>query len=86
MPAEETRGDSRRLALLWEVVAVAAQHRMRNDTAVEAAARGMGYQRLGGYSSMSEIFDWALILGTHSAEEGLHMLIGAEAGRPEPRI
>jgi tetratricopeptide (TPR) repeat protein len=82
LPAEESRGDARRLALLWELVAVAAQHRMRNDTAVEAAARGMAYQRLGGGSSNSDIFDWALILGTRSAEEGLRMLDELEAGRP----
>ena len=82
LPAEETRGDARRLALLWELVAVAAQHRMRNDAAVEAAARGMGYQRLGGGSSMSEIFDWALVLGTRSAEEGLRMLDELEGSRP----
>jgi class 3 adenylate cyclase/tetratricopeptide (TPR) repeat protein len=82
LPAEETRGDARRLALLWELIAVAAQHRMRNDTAVEAAARGMGYQRLRGDSSMSEIFDWALILGTRSAEEGLRMLDELAGSRP----
>ena len=82
LPAEETRGDARRLALLWELVAVAAQHRMRNDTAVEAAARGMEYQRLGGSSSMSVILDWALVLGTRSAEEGLRMLDELEGSRP----
>jgi class 3 adenylate cyclase/tetratricopeptide (TPR) repeat protein len=82
LPAEETRGDSRRLALLWELVAVAAQHRMRNDAAVEAAARGMGYQRLGGDASMSEIFDWALVLGTRTAEEGLRMLDELAGSRP----
>jgi class 3 adenylate cyclase/tetratricopeptide (TPR) repeat protein len=74
LPAEEARGDARRLALLWELVAVAAQHRMRNDAAVEAAARAVGYQRLAGDSTMMEILDWALILGTRSAEEGLRML------------
>src|SRR5215831_4170615 len=82
LPAEETRGDARRLALLWELVAVAAQHRMRNDAAVEAATRGIGYQRLGGGSSISEIFDWALILGTRSAEEGLQMLDELAGNRP----
>jgi class 3 adenylate cyclase len=82
LPAEETRADARRLALLWELVAVSAQQRMRNDTAVEAAARGMAYQRLGGSASKSDIFDWALILGTLSAEEGLRMLDEFEGGRP----
>jgi hypothetical protein len=45
LPAEEMRGDARRLALLWELVAVAAHHRMRNDAAVEAAARGISASR-----------------------------------------
>jgi tetratricopeptide (TPR) repeat protein len=31
---------------------------------------------------MSEIFDWALVLGTRSAEEGLRMLDELEGGRP----
>jgi tetratricopeptide (TPR) repeat protein len=82
LAAEETRGDARRLALLWELVAVAAQHRMRNDAAVEAAQRGVGYQRLGGGLSMSGILDWALILGTRSAEEGLRTLDELQGSRP----
>jgi tetratricopeptide (TPR) repeat protein len=82
LPTEEMRGDARRLALLWELVAVAAQHRMRNDAAVEAAARAVGYQRLAGDSSIGEILNWALILGTRSAEEGLRMLDELEGSRP----
>jgi len=74
LPAEERRGDARRLGLLWQLVAIAAQHRMRNDASVDAAVRAIGYQRLGGYSSASGILDWALILGTRSAEEGLRIL------------
>jgi class 3 adenylate cyclase len=82
LPAEETRGDARRLALLWELVAVAAQHRMLNDAAVEAAQRGVGYQRLGGALSTTAILEWALILGTRSAAEGLRMLDELEGSRP----
>ena len=82
LPAEEARGDARRLALLWELVAVGAHHRMRNDAAVEAAACAIGYQHLGGGSSMGEIFDWALVLGTRAAEEGLRMLDELEGSRP----
>jgi class 3 adenylate cyclase/tetratricopeptide (TPR) repeat protein len=82
LPAEETRGDARRLALLWELAAVAAQHQMRNDAAVEAAQRGIGYQRLGGGASTSEILEWALILGTRTAEEGLRLLDELEGSGP----
>jgi hypothetical protein len=82
LPAEEMRGDARRLALLWELVSFAAHHRMQNDAAVDAAARAFGYRRLGGDSAMGEIFDWALVLGTRSAEEGLRMLDELEGSRP----
>ncbi len=79
---EERRGDARRLGLLWQLVAVAAHHGMRNDASVDAAARALSYQRLGGDSSASQIFDWALILGKRSAEEGLRMLDALEGSRP----
>jgi class 3 adenylate cyclase/tetratricopeptide (TPR) repeat protein len=82
LPTEEARGDARRLALLWELVAVGAHHRMRNDAAVGAAACAVSYQHLGGGSSMGEIFDWALVLGTRAAEEGLRMLDELEGSRP----
>jgi len=82
LPAEEERGDARRLGLLWQLAAVAAQNRMRNDAAVDAAARAIGYQRLSGDASARQIFDWALILGTRSAEEGLRMLDELQGSRP----
>jgi class 3 adenylate cyclase/tetratricopeptide (TPR) repeat protein len=82
LPAEEARGDARRLGLLWELMAIAAQHRMRNDASVEAAARAIAYQRFDGGWAAGQIFDWALILGTRSAEDGLRMLAGVEGSRP----
>jgi class 3 adenylate cyclase/tetratricopeptide (TPR) repeat protein len=82
LPSEEARGDTRRLGLLWELTAIAAQHRMLNDASVEAAAQAIAYQRSGGAWEAGQIFDWALILGTHSAEEGLRMLAAVEGSRP----
>ncbi|MGZ4463208.1 MAG: AAA family ATPase [Gaiellaceae bacterium] len=82
LPAEEARGDARRLGLLWELLAIAAQHRMRNDASVDAAARAIGYQWFGGGSAAGQIFDWALILGTRSAEDGLRMLDDLAGSRP----
>jgi class 3 adenylate cyclase/tetratricopeptide (TPR) repeat protein len=78
LPAEEARGDVRRLALLWEIVAVAAHGRMRNDASVEAAERALRYH----YSAAGYILDWALLLGARSAEEGLLILDGLEGSRP----
>jgi class 3 adenylate cyclase/tetratricopeptide (TPR) repeat protein len=78
LPAEEARGDVRRLALLWEIVAVAAHGRMRNDAAVEAAERALRYH----YSGAGYILDWALLLSSRSAEEGLRILDGLEGRRP----
>ena len=78
LPAEEARGDVRRLALLWEIVAVAAHGRMRSDASVEAAARALRYH----YSGAGYILDWALVLGSRSAEEGLRILDGLEGSRP----
>jgi class 3 adenylate cyclase/tetratricopeptide (TPR) repeat protein len=82
LPAEEARGDARRLGLLWQLAAVAAQNRMRNDAAVDAAARAIGYQHLSGDASAREIFDWALVLGARSAAEGLRMLEELQGSRP----
>ena len=78
LPAEEARGDARRLALLWEIVAVAAHGRMRNDTAVEAAERALQYH----YSGAGYMLDWALLLSSRSAEEGLRILDRLEGRRP----
>ena len=78
LPAEEARGDARRLALLWEIIAVATQSRMRNDTAVDAAERALQYH----YSGAGYILDWALVLSSRSAEEGLRILDGLEGRRP----
>jgi class 3 adenylate cyclase len=82
LPAEEARGDTRRLGLLWELMAIAAQHQMRNDASVEAAAQAIAYQRFDWGWGAGQIFDWALILGTRSAEDGLRMLAAIEGSRP----
>lgn len=78
LPAEEARGDARRLALLWETVAIATHSRMRNDTAVEAAERALQYH----YSGAGYMLDWALLLSSRSAEEGLRILDRLEGRRP----
>ena len=50
LPLEEERGDPRRLALLWEMLASAANFHMQHDDDVEASLQALRYQRLAGYS------------------------------------
>jgi len=50
LPLEEERGDPRRLALLWEMLASAADFHQQHDDVVEALLQALRYQRLAGYS------------------------------------
>jgi class 3 adenylate cyclase len=50
LPLEEQRDDPRRLALLWEMLALAANFRMRNDDDVYASQQALRYRRLAGDS------------------------------------
>ena len=50
LPLEEERGDPRRLALLWEMLASAADFHQQHDDDVEALLQALRYQRLAGYS------------------------------------
>ncbi|HEU4972037.1 MAG TPA: adenylate/guanylate cyclase domain-containing protein [Gaiellaceae bacterium] len=76
LPLEDERDDPRRLALLWSVIAVAAQYRMRNGESVAAYERALRYFRLAGDSPSSgaEARGWGLILGDRPADDGLRML------------
>jgi tetratricopeptide (TPR) repeat protein len=82
LPLEDERGDPRRLALLWELIAFAAVFRMRNDDAVDAFEQVLSYRRLAGDSPSAEQLDWSLILGSRPADDGLRMLGELAAGRP----
>ena len=83
LPLEEERGDPRRLALLWSLLAYAANFRMQNDEHFVAAERALHYSRLAGDSpSGTAGLDWALILGPRPADEALRALDEIDAGRP----
>ncbi len=83
LPLEEARGDPRRLALLWSLLAYAANFRMQNDEHVVAAERALHYSRVAGDSpSFTAGLDWALILGPRPADEALRSLEEIDAGRP----
>ena len=83
LPLEEARGDPRRLALLWSLLAYTANFRMQNDEHFVAAERALHYSRVGGDSPSSTAgLDWALILGPRPADEALRTLDEIDAGRP----
>jgi class 3 adenylate cyclase len=83
LPLEEERGDSRRLALLWRVLAYSANFRMQNTEHAEAAERELHYSRLAGDSpSDASGLDLALILGPRPADEALRALEEIGEGCP----
>ena len=83
LPLEEERGDPRRLALLWSLLAYAANFRMQNDEHFVAAERALHYSRVAGDSpSGTAGLDWALILGPRPADEALRALDEIDTGRP----
>ena len=84
LPLEEERGDPRRLALVWRVLAYCANFRMQNDEHAEAAERELHYSRLAGDSPTGTAgLDWALILGPRPADEALRTYEEIGEGRPQ---
>jgi len=82
LPLEEERGDPRRLALLWEMLGLAANFRMQNDDDVYASQQALRYRRLAGDSPTETRLEWPLILGPRPADEAMRMLDELEAWRP----
>jgi tetratricopeptide (TPR) repeat protein len=82
LPFEQERGDPRRLALLWELIAAAANFRMRNDDHAHASERALDYRRLAGDSPLEMGIEWGLILGPRPADEALRLLEGLATTRP----
>jgi tetratricopeptide (TPR) repeat protein len=75
LPVEEERGDPRRLALAWRVLAFAVEFLSRDDEAVVANQRALSYSRLAGDSpSHTDHLGWLLFKGSHPADEALQML------------
>jgi class 3 adenylate cyclase len=83
LPLEEERGDPRRLALLWEMLAAAANFRMQNDDHVHAAQQALRYRRRAGDSPSDVWIEWPLILGPRPADEAMRMLDELDALRPK---
>ena len=82
LPLEEGRGDPRRLALLWEMFASAADFHQQHDEVVEALLHAVRYQRLAGYSRSETYLEWALILGPRPVDEAKRMMDEVAVLRP----
>jgi class 3 adenylate cyclase/tetratricopeptide (TPR) repeat protein len=82
LPLEEERGDPRRLALLWEMLAQAANFRMQNDDDVHASQQALRYHRQAGDLPSYVRVEWPLILGPRPADEATRMLDELAAWRP----
>ena len=82
LPSEEERGDPRRLALLWELLASAANFHQQHDDAVEAALQALRYQRLAGYSRSDAHLESALIGGPRPVGEAMRLIDELAPSRP----
>jgi len=74
LPLEEERDDPRRLALLWEMLASAADFHQRHDDKVEALLQALRYQRRAGYSRSATELEWSLIIGPRPAADAMRMM------------
>ena len=63
LPLEEERGDRRRLALLWELLASAAEFHQQHDDVVEALLRRFATSASPADSRSATELEWSLILG-----------------------
>jgi tetratricopeptide (TPR) repeat protein len=83
LPAEERRGEPRRLALLWRLLGLAEEFLSRDDEAVAAKERALTYSRLAGDApSHTDGIGWLLFKGSHPADEALRVLEELAAGWP----
>jgi class 3 adenylate cyclase len=74
LPLEEERGDPRRLALVWDLLAGAANHQQQHDDTVEALLHALRYERLAGLSRPDTRLGFALILGPRPVGEAMRTL------------
>ena len=82
LPFEEERCDPRRLSLLWELLAGAANFRMQHDDEFEAALQARSYQRLAGYARSDTWPEWALIIGPRPVDEAMRIMDELAGSRP----
>ncbi len=82
LPLEEERGDPRRLAVLWDLLAGAANFHQQHDDTVEAVLEALRYQRMAGYSHSDTGLGFALIIGPRPVGEAMRTLDELAVWRP----
>ena len=82
LPLEEERADPRRLALLWDLLAAAANFHQQHDDTVEASLQALRYQRMAGYSRSDTELEFALIMGPRPVGEAMRTLDELAVWRP----
>jgi hypothetical protein len=82
LPLEDERSDPRRLALLWGLLAAAANFHMQNDDFVEAALQVLRYERLAGYSRSETWLEFSLIIGPRPVDQAMRMMDEVATWRP----
>jgi len=82
LPLEEERGDPRRLAFLWDLLAAAANFHQQWDAEVEAFLEALRYQRLAGYSRSDTEIEYAVIVGPRPVGEAMRMMDEVAVWRP----
>jgi len=82
LPLEEERGDPRRLAFLWDLLAAAANFHQQWDAEVEAFLQALRYQRLAGYSRSDTEIEYALIVGPRPVDDAMRTMDEVAVWRP----
>src|SRR5262249_20272843 len=77
------RGDPRRLALLWDLLAAGADFHQQNEDVVQALFQALRYQRLAGYTRSDAELEWTLVIGPRPVDEAMR-LIDEVAGSRRP--
>jgi hypothetical protein len=81
-PLEEERADPRRLALLWELHASAANFHQQHGDAVEASLQAFRYQGLAGYSRSGAEVEFAVIVGSQPVGDAMRLIDELAPSRP----
>ncbi len=82
LPDEEAQGDPRRLALLWDLLASAANFHQQHEDSVEASLQALRYQRMAGYLGTDTQLEFALIIGPRPVGEAMRTLDELAVWRP----
>src|SRR4029079_17886345 len=82
LPLEDERGDPRRLALLWDLLAAGADFHQQTENVVEALVQALRYQRLAGYARSDAELEWTLVIGPRPVDEAMRLIDEVAVWRP----